>query len=114
MLEIKKYIINGMIGLGFAALTWWISTVWEATKINTEYSIKYTESFKTINIKLNQLEKNIDKMPDTYVTRRELDIRLQNIDTKIGNLNQEVRSIGNNVKDVNNKFDRLLEKIYEK
>lgn len=114
MTDYKKNIFNIAITIVLGIIGWNIRTMVTKIETNTKYSIEYHKEFEKVNSKIIQLEKDIDKMPDTYVTRRELDIRLQNIDTKIGTLNQEVGSIGNDVKDMNSKFDRLLEKIYDK
>lgn len=114
MTEVKKYLLPIVFGALYSILTWWVSTIWKATDTNTDYSIKHSGDIKNINLKIEGIEKNMERMPDVYVTRRELEIRLQNIDTKIDNIKNDVNNVGADVKNIDSKFDKLFEKIYEK
>ena len=107
MKDFKRKIMDSIMGLLFIFLTWGISTIWNKTENNTSFNIKHQNSINTLKERIDTLEKNYSNMPDTYVTRRELNIILGSIDAKVD-------SIGTDVKDMNVKFDRMLEKIYEK
>lgn len=114
MAELKKYLFNTIYTLALSILGFWVTSIWSDVKSNTSYSISHTKSIKTIEERLNSLENHYDKLPDVYVTRRELNVILGSIDTKMDNVKSDVSNISNDMRDINNKFDKLFEKIYEK
>ena len=107
MQDIKKYLIQGIFALAFGALTWAISSVWNATNKNTYYSIEHNRDIISLNSRVSKLEQNQNILPEVYVTRRELNIILANIEGKVDNVNGEVKNI-------NGKIDKIVEKLYEK
>lgn len=113
-MEFKKYLFQTIITISLGIIGFIVKGIYVDIKTNTSFSIQHTRDLKTIAERVGILEKNYNSMPDIYITRRELNIILSNIDTKIDNIKYDVNSIGSDVKDINVKFDKLLEKFYEK
>lgn len=113
-MEFRKYLFQTIITVTLGIMSFIVKGIYSDVKTNTSFSIQHTRDIKTITERVENLEKNYNSMPDVYVTRRELNIILGNIDTKVDNIKTDVNAIGSDVKDINNKFDRLMEKIYEK
>lgn len=113
-MEFKKYLFQIIITVSLSIISFIVKGIYVDVKTNTSFSIQHTRDINSIKERVGILEKNYNSMPDIYVTRRELNIILSNIDTKVDNIKTDVNSIGSDVKDINNKFDRLIEKIYEK
>lgn len=90
-------IISGIIGLVF--------TTFSRINENTTWSKIHSNDIKKLDDRILELEKNQRKMDDTYVTRRELTIILENINNNTNNINKAINSI-------DNKLDNLTEKIY--
>lgn len=111
MNDIKKYVTQAIIVAGFGVLSWWVGTIWSDTKTNTNFSIKHTKDLETLQSRVTIVEDNVVKISNDYVTRRELDIRLQNIDSKIDNINKDVNSASKGIEKLNDKIDRILERV---
>ncbi len=106
MSDIKKYVMQGLVGAGFLVLSWWVGTIWQTTNLNTKYSIEHGQNIKAMNSRITNIEYKISDINSNYVTRRELDIRLQNLDTKIHNIDKTLEKL-----DV--KLDKIVDKITE-
>lgn len=102
-----KHIIKGVVSVMFLALTWAVSSLWNDTKTNTRYSFEHKKEIESISERVKNIEKRQDGMNDVYVTRRELTIMLNSLKSKVDSVNSEVKNI-------NNKFDKMIEKMYEK
>ncbi len=104
-MELKKHLFNTLITVFCAALTWGVRSLWDDTDTNTKNITEYRVQIKTLSDKVDKLESNQNNLPEIYVTRRELNIMLSNIESKVDSTNSEVKIM-------NNKFDKLIEKMY--
>ncbi len=106
-MDLKRIIFNGVAGVLYGILSWGVFALWTDTKHNTEDNIKQSTTLETIENRIDKLENSQSNLPEIYVTRRELNIILSNIESKVDSTNSEVKIM-------NGKFDKLMEKIYEK
>lgn len=106
-MDLKKYLTSGIVSFLFLGLSWAVSTLWNDTKKNTYFSIQQSKETELLKKRLETIEEKQSNMDEIFVTRRELSIMLNSIDSKVESVNSEVKSL-------NVKFDKLMEKMYEK
>lgn len=97
---------NSIIGVIIAGIGGIFFTAFNSISDNTYFSKQHTKEIKEIKEKINTLENNQNKMSDIYVTRRELNIIMDNIESNTNNINKSINSI-------DNKLERLTDKIYK-
>ena len=104
MNDVKKYILQGIVVATFGAMSWWVGTIWKTTNVNKEYSIKHHNRIEVLENKVTTIEYEIGKINTNFVTRRELDIRLQNLENKITNIDKTLEKL-------DAKLDKVIDKI---
>lgn len=97
---------NSIIGVIIAGIGGIFFTAFNSISDNTYFSKQHTKDIKEIQKRIDTLENNQNKMSDIYVTRRELNIIMDNIESNTNNINKSINSI-------DNKLERLTDKIYK-
>ena len=97
---------NSIIGVIIAGIGGIFFTGFNQINDNTYYSKQHTKDIKDIQKRIDALENNQNRMSDIYVTRRELNIIMDNIESNTNNINKSINSI-------DNKLERLTDKIYK-
>ena len=114
MPELTNKVLAGVITLIFGALSAFSGWLWSNVSSNSKAIVAYEGKIKTIEDKVNEMNKDFDKLGDVYVTRRELNIILENIDTKLSNVSMNVNNMQVSTQSMNEKLDKLTEKLYQK
>lgn len=97
---------NSIIGVIIAGIGGIFFTAFNSINDNTYFSKQHTKDIKELKEKIASLENAHDKMNDIYVTRRELNIIMNNIENNTSNINNTINSI-------NNKLEKLTDKMYK-
>ncbi len=99
MPELTNKIVGGLIGLAFTALTGFTSWLCFSVAKHNEIIINLEGKIKTTEDKVNEMNKDFDKLGDVYVTRREFTVIADNLNTTL--------------KRVDDNILKLTEKFYE-
>lgn len=97
---------NSIIGVVIAGIGGIFFTAFNSISDNTYFSKQHSKDINDLKEKMKILENTQDKMNDIYVTRRELNIIMNNIENNTNNINNTINSI-------NNKLERLTDKMYK-
>lgn len=114
MPEITNKVLGAVIVLIFGALSAFSGWLWTSVSKHNETLTSHETKIITIEDKMKEMDKDFDKLGDVYVTRRELNIILENIDTKLSNVSMNVNNMQVSTQSINDKLDKLTEKLYQK